>query len=78
MGFKKPHGCSAKGATVWVKTGNNTFKNKMVELGAEANSRVEIKSGLQPGNFVVVTGAYLVNSEYIFKKGVNPIEGMKM
>ena len=68
----------AKGATVWIKTGQNTFKNKMVEVGAEQGSIIEIRSGLQPGDLVVITGAYLLNSEYIFKKGVNPMEGMKM
>ena len=68
----------AKAATVWVKTGKNTFKNKMVEVGAEAGKRIEIKSGLQPGELVVITGAYLLNSEYIFKKGTNPMEGMNM
>ena len=50
----------------------------MVTVGAEANSRIEIMSGLQPGDLVVVTGSYLLNSEYIFKKGTNPMEGMKM
>ncbi len=68
----------SKGATVWIKTGKNTFKNKMVTVGAEANNRIEILSGLLPGDVVVITGAYLLNSEYIFKKGVNPMEGMKM
>lgn len=68
----------SKGATIWIKTGKNTFKNKMVTVGAEANSKIEITSGLQPGDVVVITGAYLLNSEYIFRKGTNPMEGMKM
>lgn len=68
----------AKVATVWIQTGKNTFKNKMVEVGAEEGSIIEIRSGLQPGDLVVITGAYLLNSEYIFKKGVNPMEGHKM
>lgn len=68
----------SKGAAVWIKTGKNTFQTKMVTVGAEANSRIEIMSGLQPGDLVVVTGSYLLNSEYIFKKGTNPMEGMKM
>ena len=67
-----------KGAFVWIKTGKNTFKNKMVIVGAEANNRIEIRSGLMPGDVVVITGAYLLNSEFIFKKGANPMEGMKM
>ena len=68
----------SKGATIWIKTGKNTFKNKMVEVGAVEDSRIEIRGGLLPGDLVVITGAYLLNSEYIFKKGTNPMEGMKM
>ena len=65
----------SKGATVWLQTGTNTFKSKMIEIGMEDNGLIEIKSGLQPGDVVVVSGAYLLNSEYIFKKGTNPMEG---
>ena len=32
----------AKDATLWVKPGKNTFKNKMAEVGAEAGKRIEI------------------------------------
>ena len=68
----------AKGATVWIKTGDNTFKSKMIEVGAEAHNFIEIKSGLMPNDLIVVTGAYLLQSEYLFKKGTNPMEGHKM
>jgi len=44
----------------------------------EDGDRVEIKSGLQSGDIVVVRGAYLLSSEFIFKKDANPMEGMKM
>lgn len=67
-----------RGASVWVQTGGHKFKYKMVEIGLESNDRVEIKSGLKDGDVVVVSGAYLLNSEYIFKIGTNPMEGMKM
>ena len=50
----------------------------MVEVGAEADSRIEILSGLLPGEMVVITCAYLLNSEYVFKKGTNPMEGHNM
>jgi len=68
----------AKGATVWVKTGKNTFKNKMVEIGEEMENRIEIKHGLSAHDTVVVTGAYLLNSEYVFKRGANPLAGHDM
>jgi len=66
------------GASVWVQTGNRTFKSRMVEIGLEEEDRVQIKSGLESGDIVVISGAYLLNSEFIFKKGANPMEGMKM
>jgi membrane fusion protein, copper/silver efflux system len=66
------------GAVVWVESGEKRFKSKMVSLGLEAEGYTEIKSGLEKGDRVVVTGAYLLNSEYIFKKGANPMEGHDM
>jgi Cu(I)/Ag(I) efflux system membrane fusion protein len=68
----------SKSASVWIRSGDNTFVNKMVTVGIENDGRIEIISGLQAGDVVVVSGAYLLNSEYIFKKGANPMEGMKM
>ena len=68
----------SKSASVWVKTSTDSFKNKMVETGLETDDRIEIKSGLEEGDIVVISGAYLINSEYIFKRGANPMEGMKM
>jgi Cu(I)/Ag(I) efflux system membrane fusion protein len=65
----------AKGATVWTKVGKNTFKSVMVETGLERDDRIEIRSGLQPGDVVVLTGAYLLHSEYVFKKGSDPMAG---
>jgi Cu(I)/Ag(I) efflux system membrane fusion protein len=67
-----------KGASVWVQTGKNIFKNKMVTIGIETNDRVEITSGMSPGEVVVTQGAYLINSEYVFKNGASPMAGMKM
>ncbi len=68
----------AKGAAVWVQTGKNTFKNKMVTAGLESGDRIEITSGLMQGEAVVTRGAYLINSEYIFRKGSSSMGGMKM
>jgi membrane fusion protein, copper/silver efflux system len=67
-----------KGATVWVKSGKTSFISKMVETGLETEDRIEIKSGLQQGDAVVIKGAYLLQSEYKFKKGANPMEGHNM
>jgi Cu(I)/Ag(I) efflux system membrane fusion protein len=64
-----------KGATVWVRTGKNTFKSAMVQTGLESDERIEIKSGLKEGDIVVLSGAYLLHSEYVFKKGADPMAG---
>ncbi|MDQ6757041.1 MAG: efflux RND transporter periplasmic adaptor subunit, partial [Bacteroidota bacterium] len=68
----------SKSASVWIKTGENTFINKMVTIGIENDGRIEITSGLKSGDLVVTSGAYLLNSEYIFKKGADPMAGMDM
>ena len=67
-----------KGATVWIQIGKNIYKNQMVETGMETGDHIEIKSGIKAGDVVVTRGAYLLNSEYIFKNGANPMAGMKM
>lgn len=64
-----------RGASVWIRTGSNTFKNRMVETGLENADRIEIKKGLEQGDLVVVTGAYLLQSEFLFKKGSDPMAG---
>ncbi len=60
-------------ATVWIQSGKNKFKPKMVNLGRELNDSLEILSGITAGELVVVRGAYLLNSEYILKKGADPM-----
>lgn len=67
-----------KMSVVWVKTGENSFKMRMVETGIETGDRIAIRSGLKEGDIVVTNGAYLINSEYIFKKGTNTMGGMDM
>lgn len=63
------------GASVWLKTGENSFKSVMVETGLESGDRIEVTSGLKENDVVVLTGAYLLNSEFFFKKGVNAMAG---
>lgn len=66
-------------ATVWVQTAQNTFKSRMVQTGKEGDGGyTEILSGLQPGDAVVTSGAYLLQSEYIFRNGADPMAGMDM
>jgi Cu(I)/Ag(I) efflux system membrane fusion protein len=66
------------GVTVWLENAVGAFESRMVSVGMTNKDYTEITEGLKAGEKVVVSGAYLLNSEYIFKKGSNPMEGMKM
>ncbi|WP_343672874.1 efflux RND transporter periplasmic adaptor subunit [Chitinophaga sp.] len=67
-----------KKATVWVQVGQGRFQNRMVETGLETDGRIEIIAGIAEGDIVVTSGAYLLNSEYIFKNGADPMAGHDM
>ena len=68
----------SKGATVWVQTKPGVYEIRMVKTGIETSNAIEILSGLNAGDAVITSGAYLLNSEYIFEHGSNPMAGMKM
>jgi len=62
-----------KGKHVWLKTGKDSFEPVTVVTGkANANS-INITSGITTGDEVVVTGAYLLYSEYVLKRGRHPL-----
>jgi len=63
---------------IWVEKRLGVFENVMVETGIETDGMIEIKSDLDPSKKVVITGAYAINSEYKFRKGSDPMAGMKM
>lgn len=60
---------------VWLQTGRNTYKGVAVKTGMEDGDRIEIISGVQHGDVVVTSGAWLLNSEYIFRHGAGPVAG---
>jgi Cu(I)/Ag(I) efflux system membrane fusion protein len=68
----------SRGATVWIKEKDGSYQSRMVITGIESNDNIEIRSGIAIGEEVVINGAYLLNSEYIFKKGTNPMAGHDM
>ena len=63
------------GSHVWVQTGKNTFQARMVALGEESAENVAILSGVKENDKVVTSGAYLLYSEFVLKKGANPMAG---
>ena len=68
----------SKGATVWIQIKPGVYEMRMVKTGIEENNSIEITSGLMEGEVVVTSGAYLLNSEYVFEHGSNSMAGMDM
>lgn len=62
-----------KGAHIWLETEPGKFQARSVKLGPENFNRVEITDGLKEGEVAVTSGAYLLYSEYVLKKGRNPV-----
>ncbi|MDP9048992.1 MAG: efflux RND transporter periplasmic adaptor subunit [Bacteroidota bacterium] len=58
-----------RGSMVWVRNADGSFSPKMITVGTGNQSYVPVISGLNPGDVVVSNGAYLLNSEAIFKNG---------
>ncbi|MDB5087157.1 MAG: efflux transporter periplasmic adaptor subunit [Mucilaginibacter sp.] len=68
----------SKGSKVWVKNVDGSFSPKMIKPVAGNQNYVAVLSGLNAGDIVVINGAYLLNSEAIFKNGNDNMNGMKM
>lgn len=66
-----------KGTYIYVESAENTFRPRMVKTGLEDFEKVEIVEGLMENEIVVVSGAYLLHSETVLKKGVNSMAGME-
>lgn len=62
-----------KGTHVWIETAKGKFEPRKVITGMENFESVEITEGLEAGDKVVISGAYLLYSEYILKKGADPM-----
>lgn len=61
---------------VWVEKEPGLFVPRMVETGITGNGQVAVTSGLAGGESVVVSGAYLIDSEYRLRKGSGDMPGM--
>ena len=67
-----------QGTHIWIERKEGEYEPRMVTVGRETFSEVEITSGLKEGEKVVVSGAYLLYSEFTLKKGKDPMAGMNM
>ncbi len=73
--------------TVFVDSGDGLFEPRSVETGRRFNDRVEIVNGLRPGEQIVVSAAFLIDSESRMRAAApavhednseDPICGMKV
>jgi RND family efflux transporter MFP subunit len=55
--------------TVFVDGGNGYFEPRLVETGARIGDDVEVRKGLVPGERIVISGTFLVDSESRMKAG---------
>ncbi|GAA3916721.1 efflux RND transporter periplasmic adaptor subunit [Chitinophaga oryziterrae] len=63
--------------TAWVKTGEGVYENRVIEPGIQNKNEVEVLHGIKVGELIVTSGAYLLNSALVLKKGAG-MGGMKM
>jgi Cu(I)/Ag(I) efflux system membrane fusion protein len=60
-------------AHVWVQAAAEKFEPREVKIGMENTDTIVVLEGLEEGEKVVISGAYLLYSEYILKKGKHPL-----
>jgi Cu(I)/Ag(I) efflux system membrane fusion protein len=61
--------------TVFVDKGNGFFEPRQVEIGRTLGERVEIAGGLMPGEKIVVSGNFLIDSEARMQQAASGITG---
>ena len=59
---------SGLGKTVFVDCGNGSFEPRLVETGWRAGDNVEVTKGLAPGERIVISGTFFVDSESRMKR----------
>lgn len=66
--------------TVWLRAPDGMYESRIVETGIQNKNEVEVINGLEEGEIIVTSGAYLLNSAMILKKGagMGDMKGMKM
>ncbi|TWJ19106.1 efflux RND transporter periplasmic adaptor subunit [Geobacter argillaceus] len=72
---------TGKRQVVWVESSPGMFEPRDVRVGQQTDDKVQILSGLRPGDKVAVSGGYLIDSESQLKGGGGGHEnmpGMKM
>ncbi|GAB3308979.1 efflux RND transporter periplasmic adaptor subunit [Hymenobacter tenuis] len=67
----------SRGSYVWQQVdATGRFRRLKVSTGTETDETVAITGGVEAGAQVVVSGAYLLESEYALYQGTDPMAGM--
>lgn len=67
-----------QGKTIaFVEKENGLYEPRLVTTGIQNKDKIEIISGLKENEKIVTNGAYLIYSEYVFKRGKKPLEDEK-
>ena len=61
--------------TVFVEAAEGVFEPRAIETGWRAGNRLEVLSGLQPGERIVVSGTFLVDSESQLRAAAAGVRG---
>jgi len=70
---------TGKRQVVWVEMSPGMFEPRDVQAGERIDDKIQILSGLKPGDKVAVSGSYLIDSESQLKGGSGgSMPGMKM
>jgi Cu(I)/Ag(I) efflux system membrane fusion protein len=62
-------------SVVFIARGEGTFEPRQVTTGAKADGFYAIRSGVQPGERVVVDANFLVDSESRLKSALSQMQG---
>jgi Cu(I)/Ag(I) efflux system membrane fusion protein len=60
---------TGKRRVAWVESSPGMFEPRDVQVGQQADDKIQILSGLKPGDKVAVSGGYLIDSESQLKGG---------
>jgi Cu(I)/Ag(I) efflux system membrane fusion protein len=65
---------------VWKQTGERQFRRVRVRTGAGTAATVAVTGDVRPGDQLVVSGAYLLQSEFTLRQGAGDdhMSGMAM
>jgi len=61
--------------TVFVDRGNGYMEPRQVEIGERIGDRIEITKGLAPGERIVISGNFLIDSESQLKSSAAGMSG---